>query len=59
MTHFNYSPFGVVYLTPRIYNSVFVSDKLSLSIPLLSNIDAAKLKAIKKKLISFFLKILF
>ncbi len=54
MSNFYDSPFGVLYLIPRIYKSVFVSDKLSFSTLLLSNIDAAKLKAIKKKELIFF-----
>jgi hypothetical protein len=43
-------PLGVLYLIPRIYNPVSVSAKLSVSEPLPSNIDAAKLNAKKESI---------
>jgi hypothetical protein len=39
---------GVLYLVPRIYNSASVSARLSISEPLPSNMDAARLRAKNK-----------
>ena len=41
-------PFGVLYFIPRMYNSASVSARVSLSEPLPSNMDAAKLRAKKR-----------